>query len=80
MFKQMCKNVVPPENNVFLFFKELGPQIGFQMLSLTILVGVGSGVCPKSAWSPSYEKKFLENAQIWTTPSNINTIILLGVL
>ena len=60
--------VVPLENDVFQIFKELGPQIRFQMLSLTILVGVGSGVWPKSAWSPSYEKIILEIAQIWTTP------------
>ena len=32
-----------------------------------ILVGVASGVWPKSAWSPSYEKKILEIAKFWTT-------------
>ena len=39
-----------------------------QILSLTILVGVGSKVGRKSAWSPSYEKITLEIAKIWTTP------------
>ena len=36
--------------------------------SLVICVGVASGVSPKSAWSPSYEKIILEIAKFWTTP------------
>ena len=39
-----------------------------------ICAGVGSGVWPKSAWSPSYEKKVQAKTENWTTPSNINII------
>ena len=56
-----------PWNYTFQFFEGLEPQIWFQNLSLTIWVGVGSGVCPKSAWSPSYEKIIFEIGHIWTT-------------
>ena len=69
-------NCSTPQNDVFQIFEGLGPQIRSQMLSLAICVGVGSRVWPKSAWSPSYEKKVPEKPENWTTPSNINIISL----
>ena len=45
----------------FWNFEGFGPQMRFQILSLMILAGVGSGVWPKSAWSPSYEKNQIGN-------------------
>ena len=46
----------------------------FQILCLMILIGVGSKVWPKSAWSSSYEKNKSKIAKIWTTP--VDAILL----
>ena len=68
--------VVPPEKYIFTIFEGIGPQLRSQILNWTKWVGVGLGVCPKSAWSPSYEIFVLEIAKIWTTPVDG---VLLGI-
>ena len=59
--------VVPTEKYIFTIFEGIGPQLLFQILSWTKRADPCLGVCPNSAWSPSYKKIVLEIAEIWTT-------------
>ena len=54
---------------IFELVEGIGPQLRFQILSWTKRADPSPGVCPNSAWSPSYEKFIPEIAKIWTTPS-----------
>ena len=56
--------VVPSEKYIFEIFEGIGPQLRFQILSWTKRADPSLGVCPNSAWSPSYEKFIPESAKI----------------
>ena len=48
--------VEPLENNVFDIFEGIGCQLRFQILNWMKRADPCFGVCPNSAWSPSYDK------------------------
>ena len=56
--------VVSPENDVFDIFEGIGCQLRFQILNWMKRADRCFGVCPNSAWNPSYEFFFLEIAKI----------------
>ena len=47
--------IVPPENDVFDSSKGIGCQLRFQIIIRMKRADPCFGVCPNSAWSPSYE-------------------------
>ena len=68
MIASKSQIVVPSEKCNFNIFKGIGLQLRVQILAESKRADPCFGVCPTSAWSPSYDKKIGEIAKFWITP------------
>ena len=71
--------VVPHWKITFSFFEGIGPQLQFQILAESKRADPCFGVCPNSAWSPSYD--FFSRKLLKSEPPRRRGItrVLLGI-